>query len=895
MTSRTTPYVLYTQEEDRERALLGFRIPYIPDFLASPHRVGATDQERLQEVLEHQARLVANLWKWQGGAFALRYLYPGEGEVKIAFLARTLAPSGQGRVFGEAIASDLAGLLESFGYPIEPIGEEELSSFIKPFPNLRVVEIRQQENIIPLLFLGPAYVVYPFQAPTTTWIPIFEALLRQQIPCLISLHLEPTSLTETERNALAEAAKLAETGKEQELRGPMGTMRVTARDPHASVVSCLYADLLVSLSRPFHVVVQIASREQELQTAWALAQVVGAEITLTAGLAEAAQGDARLPAGFDVIIPDDATELEKARRTLVELELRHWGQSEASEGKERLRYLADARRASAAFRFPIAVRGGIPGIRVKQPLPVFEVVPHEKPQESITLGTFAGRGSEVHLPLRAVNRHVLVAGTTGSGKTTTCIRMLVELWKQGIPTLVIEPAKTEYRTLLGSEIGSDLQIFTLGDEVVSPFRLNPLEIMPNVRVERHISYLKAAFTAALPTFGILPSLVEESLYRIYSRKRWRFIDEGVLDDARPMPTLDELYREILRVAEERGYQERTMQDVRAAASGRIKPFLLGSKGQMLNVPRSIPMDVLTTRPTILELESLNDEEKALVMLFLLTMLYEYMRTTRRERRLQHVTIIEEAHRVMARATRPADPEAAPATAAAAVSMFAAMLSEIRAYGEGIVIAEQIPRHLADDAVKNTNVKIVHQLPGEDDRRVIGAAMSLGEEQEPYIAKLEPGWAAFFTEGYEKPTFVHVNKYPDEGELPDRVENDQVQAHMTGFRRDHADRFLPFPGCTFCEAQCIYRDRVALVAYARENREAFRKALFDFERHLREGNETEGYQRLTQGCRDALQTLGLGQDIHAGYCYFVHLSERTVPRDKAAHFKHVYGQASVILS
>ena len=27
-----------------------------------------------------------------------------------------------------------------------------------------------------------------------------------------------------------------------------------------------------------------------------------------------------------------------------------------------------------------------------------------------------------------------------------------------------------------------------------------------------------------------------------------------------MPTLDELYREILRVAEERGYQERTMQD-----------------------------------------------------------------------------------------------------------------------------------------------------------------------------------------------------------------------------------------------------------------------------------------------------------------------------------------------
>jgi hypothetical protein len=254
--------------------------------------------------------------------------------------------------------------------------------------------------------------------------------------------------------------------------------------------------------------------------------------------------------------------------------------------------------------------------------------------------------------------------------------------------LVIEPAKTEYRALLESEIAKDLQVCTLGDEVVSPFRLNPLEILPGVRVERHISYLKAVFTAALPTFPILPSLVEESLYRIYSRKGWRFTDEGVSNDTRAMPTLDELYREILRVAEERGYQERTMQDVRAAASGRIKPFLLGSKGQMLNVLHSIPMSVLMKHPTILELESLNDEEKALVMLFLLTMLHEYVRTTRQEHRLQHVTIIEEAHRVMARATRPADPEAAPATAAAAVSMFAAMLSEIRAYGEGIVVAPQ---------------------------------------------------------------------------------------------------------------------------------------------------------------------------------------------------------------
>ena len=43
-------------------------------------------------------------------------------------------------------------------------------------------------------------------------------------------------------------------------------------------------------------------------------------------------------------------------------------------------------------------------------------------------------------------------------------------------------------------------------------------------------------------------------------------------------------------------------------------------------------------------------------------------------------------------------------------MFADLLAEVRAYGEGLVIAEQIPAKLIPDAIKNTAVKIVHRLP-----------------------------------------------------------------------------------------------------------------------------------------------------------------------------------------
>ncbi len=46
-------------------------------------------------------------------------------------------------------------------------------------------------------------------------------------------------------------------------------------------------------------------------------------------------------------------------------------------------------------------------------------------------------------------------------------------------SLVIEPAKTEYRDLMGVD---DILVFTLGDENLAPFRLNPFEFFDAVKI-----------------------------------------------------------------------------------------------------------------------------------------------------------------------------------------------------------------------------------------------------------------------------------------------------------------------------------------------------------------------------------------------------------------------------
>jgi DNA helicase HerA-like ATPase len=71
-------------------------------------------------------------------------------------------------------------------------------------------------------------------------------------------------------------------------------------------------------------------------------------------------------------------------------------------------------------------------------------------------------------------------------------------------------------------------------------------------------------------------------------------------------------------------------------------------------------------------------------------------------------------------------------------MFSNMLSEIRAYGKGMFLVDQVPTRLIPDAIKNTNTKITHRLVSEDDCRAIAEAMGVNKEQRPIIPKLLVG-------------------------------------------------------------------------------------------------------------------------------------------------------------
>jgi Helicase HerA-like C-terminal len=380
--------------------------------------------------------------------------------------------------------------------------------------------------------------------------------------------------------------------------------------------------------------------------------------------------------------------------------------------------------------------------------------------EMIELGTILdGQDRPVgtfRVPLATLNRHAFVTGATGAGKSQTVRHLLEGLTHAGLPWLAIEPAKSEYAAMAGRVEGiSQVTVINPSDPRAIPLSVNPLAPEPGYPVQAHIDMVRALFQAAFDAEEPFPQIMSQALQRVYEANGWDVVTgrgvPGALA-APAVPTLEQLQRTALRVIEEVGYGKELQADVLGFVDVRLRSLRIGSAGRFFEGGHPADIGQLLGRNVVLAIEDVaNDEDKAFLMGTLIIRIVEHLRLrARRERAhgLSHVIVIEEAHRLL----RNRGPQR---SSSHAVELFAGMLAEIRAYGEGIVVAEQIPTKLVPDVVKNTALKVVHRLPAADDRQLVGAAMNLDDDQSRQVVSLEPGVAAVFADGMDRPLRVRV--------------------------------------------------------------------------------------------------------------------------------------------
>jgi DNA helicase HerA-like ATPase len=433
--------------------------------------------------------------------------------------------------------------------------------------------------------------------------------------------------------------------------------------------------------------------------------------------------------------------------------------------------------------------------------PGYEVVEHTRygvdvddglaSERDLFIGDVLDRGQDTGNSLRIrsadLTKHVLITGVTGSGKTTSCISLLKQVWNggRGVPFLVIESAKSEYRNLMRSPELDGLRVYTVADETIAPLRMNPFEVPEGVLIQTHIDYVKSLFSAAFVLYPPMPYVLEQSIQEIYEDRGWDLArnDNRRGRSKRSYPRLADLSRKIAHVVDRMGYDTRITMDIKAGLLARVNQLRLGGgKGLMLDCRTSTPATELFASPCILELKNLvSDDEKAFLIGLLLIRLHEHCETTRAGGRgLRHVTVIEEAHRLLRNTSIEQGAESANPRGRA-IEVFTNILSEIRAYGEAIVIAEQIPAKLTPDAVKNTGTKIVHRLLAEDDRELVGQAMNLDVQQMRGVARLQTGEAVVFTEDLQKAVLLRMAR---DAVAIEPVSDREVESRMAAKRATH---------------------------------------------------------------------------------------------------------------
>ena len=436
------------------------------------------------------------------------------------------------------------------------------------------------------------------------------------------------------------------------------------------------------------------------------------------------------------------------------------------------------------------------GVRRRKTVDFVVDLPDVNPAASLDLGMVIDRGrkyknNRVCLSRQDLNKHVFVTGVTGAGKTTTCLNLLLE---SDMPFLVIEPAKTEYRELADT-LGDAVEYYRPNGDDYQSLRINPFALVrKQQRIKSHAGFLKNVFAAVFPMEASMPMMVEAAILAAYEDKGWD-IDENeflLADDpfdpkANAWPTMGDMIAQLDKLLPTYKLGKEFEEKYRGSLVSRLRSLVDGTLGRVLDVPQSIDFHGLLERRVVIELEELQDSnEKALMMALLLGAINETMRDKHdRDPSFRQLTLVEEAHRLLSR------PEPGDKTAALAVEAFADMLAEVRKYGTGMIIADQIPAKLIPDVIKNTHTKIVHRLFAEDDRRTMGEAMMMDDKQQGFLPNLGTGEAVVFCGGWHGP--VHAGIRNDRAQTDNPAKLNQHKRYISQLWKQRK-RYYP----QFCE-------------------------------------------------------------------------------------------------
>ena len=361
--------------------------------------------------------------------------------------------------------------------------------------------------------------------------------------------------------------------------------------------------------------------------------------------------------------------------------------------------------------------------------------------------------SVISLSVDNLREHTFITGSTGSGKSNTIYEIISELNKKHIPTLIVEPAKGEYKQIFGDTF----HVFGTNPKITELLKINPFKFEDGIHVLEHIDRLIDIFNVCWPMYAAMPAILKEAVEDTYISAGWD-LNTSVCSGSMIYPNFKDLLYSLRKVIMSSDYSQEVKDNYTGSLITRVKSLTNGLNGQMFTCDE-IDNKILFEDNTIIDLSRIGSSETKSMVMGIIVMRLQERRTVRGgiNLPLKHVTVLEEAHHLLRRTSLEQSDEMSNLTGKS-VEMISNAIAEMRTYGEGFIIADQSPGLLDMSVIRNTNTKIILHLPDFSDRELVGKSAGLTDDQIIELSKIPTGIAAIYQNKWIEPVLGKIFYY-----------------------------------------------------------------------------------------------------------------------------------------
>lgn len=404
--------------------------------------------------------------------------------------------------------------------------------------------------------------------------------------------------------------------------------------------------------------------------------------------------------------------------------------------------------------------------------------PSEKAPKTLIAGNVYHMRKEdknirVKLDMDSLCAHTFITGSTGTGKSNFIYNLLEQIYEEDKHFLVIEPAKGEYKNVLGGF--DDVSVYGTNPMYTELLHINPFSFPKHINVLEHIDRLVEIFNACWPMYAAMPAVLKDAIERVYKDKGWIFSNPAYYSD--DFPTFADLIKVLPEIMSESLYSADTKSDYSGALITRVKSLTNGINGEIFCSTKEISNEALFDKNVIVDISRVGSiETKSLIMGILIMKLQEYrMQPDKMNESLQHITVLEEAHNLLRR-TSFAQAQESSKLQGKSVEMLTNAIAEMRTYGEGFIIADQAPDMLDEAVIRNTNTKIIFRLPDEHDCELVGKSIALTDVQIKELAKLPAFVAVIHQNDWIEAVLCKSEKYDKERKYAFNKKESNISAY-----------------------------------------------------------------------------------------------------------------------